>query len=197
MPIIRVRTELSGFGGAPGLMTQYFSPALADINSITSQYAVDRVRDALVAFAGSIPNSMTWRVQGQADVLDEATGQLVASYNVTERNGAGTNTSGYGPLPVGACVTWLTAAFKNGRRVYGRTFLVPLALNQFETNGTLTNACLTNVQAFADSMNNAGTLDMVFVVWSRPNASGTGGSKHGVAGSRTSDKAAVLRSRRQ
>ena len=197
MSIIRVRTELSGFAGAPGLMTQYFSPAVAVPNQAISQLAVDRVRDALTAGAQLFPAALTWRVQGQADVLDEATGQLVDSFNVTERNGtggvAGTN---FGPLPVGACVTWLTASFKAGRRVAGRTFLVPLTNTAFEQNGTLAAAALTNVGLFADSMNNAGATDLVFVVWSRP-VLGAGGSKHGVVGHRTADKAAVLRSRRQ
>lgn len=197
MSIMRVRTELSGFAGAPGLMTQYFSPAVAVPNQAISQLAVDRVRDALLGSAGLFASALTWRVQGQVDVLEESTGQLVDSFNVTERNGAGSVAAGHGPLPSGGCITWLTGEYKAGRRVTGRTFVVPAASNAYESNGTLTAAYLTLLGGFADSMMNAGATDLVFCVWSRPNALGTGGSKHGVVGSRVSDRAAVLRSRRQ
>lgn len=178
-------------------MTQYFSPAVAVPNQSISQLAVDRVRDAMLAGASLFPAGMNWLVQGQVDVLDESTGDLVDSYNVTQRTGAGTSaSSAFGPLPSGLCVTWLTGAFKEGRRVYGRTFLVPVSQNVFDSAGTLSTAALTTAQAFADSMNNAGATDLVFVVWSRPKPD-LAGSKHGVVGSRTADKAAVLRSRRQ
>jgi len=197
MSILRVRTELTGFIGAPGLMTQYFSRAVGVNDSTAAQQAVDRVRDAMLTSPGAFPSALQWRVQGQVDLLEESNGQLVGSFNVTERSGVGTYAGGFGPAPAGACVRWVTDEFKRGRRVIGKTFLVPGPTNAYETNGTLTSAYITLLQSWADAMDNAGAIDLVFVVWSRPRPGMADGSKHSVVGNVVQDKAAVLRSRRQ
>lgn len=197
MSILRVRTELTGFIGSPGLMTQYFSRAVGINDSTAAQQAVDRVRDAMLTSPGAFPSALQWRVQGQVDLLEETTGQLVNSFNVTERSGVGTYAGGFGPGPAGACVRWVTDEFKNGRRVIGKTFIVPGPTNAYETNGTLTSTFIGLMQAWGDAMNNAGAIDLVFVVWSRPTPGAANGTKHGVVGNVVQDKAAVLRSRRQ
>lgn len=196
MSIFRVRATLTGFSGGPGLMTQYFSPAVAGFNAALAQLSVDRVRDALTAGAALWNSSMTWSVDGTVDEIDEATGTMLDSITVTSRSVAGGSVgSNQGPAPAGACVVWKTAEVKNGRRVQGRTFLVPLASGHFEGNGTLAEAALTLCNDFGASMNDAGATDLVHVVWSRP-VLGVGGTKHGITGYNTKDKVAVLRSRR-
>lgn len=187
---------MSGFQGGPGLMTQYFSPAVALPNDALSQLAVDRVRDALTAGNALFPTAMSFAVQGQVDVLDESSGTLVDSFNVTPRTVTGGGVGGFGPAPVGVCVTWLTGEFKAGRRVTGRTFLVPVVATAFDGDGTLGNAGITAPQLFADAMQDAGATDLVLVVWSRPKLGGAAGTKHGVIGERLPDRVAVLRSRR-
>lgn len=187
---------MSGYQGGPGLMTQYFSPAVAGFNEALAQLAVDRVRDALTAGSELWGSPITWSVDGTVDELNEADGQLVDSLTVTPRTVTGTNAqTSIGPAPVGACINWLTAEVKRGKRVRGRTFLVPLYGGAFQTDGTLQTSTLTSVAEFGAAMNDAGATDLVHVVWSRPIA-GTGGTKHGITAHRTADKAAVLRSRR-
>lgn len=196
MSIFRVRAVLSGYQGGPGLMTQYFSPAVAGFNEALAQLSVDRVRDALSAGSELWGNWATWSVDGTVDEINEANGQLVSSLTVLPRTVTGTNPStAIGPAPAGACINWLTAEIKRGKRVRGRTFLVPLYSAAFQNDGTLNTSTLTSVAEFGDAMNDAGATDLVHVVWSRPIA-GTGGTKHGITGHRTADKAAVLRSRR-
>lgn len=196
MSIFRVRTTLSGFTGGPGLMTQYFSTAAAGFNEATAQLAVDRVRDALQAGSGLFSTNQTWSVSGSVDVLDEASGQMTNSIGVTARSGAGTAGGGIGPTPVGVAINWKTSEFKNGRRVQGRTFLVPVSGGSFEGDGTLSATALAEAAEFHAAMRDAGATDLVLVVWSRPNAAGAGGSRHGVTSASVADKAAVLRSRR-
>lgn len=187
---------MTGFTGGPGLMTQYFSPAVAGFNEAIAQLAVDRVRDALLAGAELWPSSFSFQVEGTVDELDEATGQLVDSLTVTSRTVAGTGTgSNMGPAPAGAVVVWKTGEIKAGKRVQGRTFLVPLLSTAYQQDGTLNANILTSAGEFAAAMNDAGATDLVHVVWSRPRP-GLAGSKHGITGYSVADKVAVLRSRR-
>lgn len=196
MSIFRVKAVLTGFSGGPGLMYQYFSPAVAGFNEALAQLAVDRVRDACQTGNLLWPMSLTWSIDGTVDEINEANGDLVDSLTVTARSvGGNVAGSSVGPAPAGAVVNWKTAEIKRGRRVAGRTFLVPLAAGLFEANGTLTAAAIAEAGEFAAAMNDAGATDLVHVVWSRP-VLGVGGTKHGITGYTIPDKVAVLRSRR-
>lgn len=196
MSIFRVRASVTGFTGGPGLMTQYFSPAVAGFNEALAQLSVDRVRDALIAGSNLWGSPITWTIDGTVDELEETTGTLVDSLTVTPRSVSGTSANtGIGPAPAGAVVSWKTADVKAGKRVQGRTFLVPLNDAAFQSDGTLSTATLTEAGEFATAMGDAGATDLVHVVWSRPRP-GVAGSKHGITGYTVPDKAAVLRSRR-
>lgn len=187
---------MSGWTGSPGLMTQYFSPAVAGFNEALAQLAVDRVRDAMQAGASLWPSSFTWSIDGTVDELDEADGQLLDSLTVTPRSGAGSEAGGaWGPTPVGVCVTWKTADVKAGNRVSGRTFLVPICSVNFQADGSPAPEASTKAAAFAAAMNDAGATDLVHVVWARPRT-GVVGTKHGITGYSIRDKYAVLTSRR-
>jgi len=91
-------------------------------------------------------------------------------------------------------VNWRTNDYRFGRRIRGRTFMVPLNSNAYEGDGTLSTAARGDLQTFADTMV-SGTGGAEFGVWSRPR-NGAGGVFATVTSGTVPDMAAVLRSRR-
>jgi len=94
----------------------------------------------------------------------------------------------------GACINWNTPEVRNGRRVRGRSFIVPLASSQYDVDGTLTAGALTGLQTRADTLVGGG-WDLQ--VYKRPTIKGaTDGDSATVTSARIADKTAILRSRR-
>ena len=81
-----------------------------------------------------------------------------------------------------------------GRRIQGRTFLVPLVASAFDSTGTISTAALATLQTAANGLVAYDTIDPV--VWKRPTPF-TVGSFATITEARIPDMAAVLRSRRQ
>jgi hypothetical protein len=106
----------------------------------------------------------------------------------------------------GGVVNWLTGAVVNGRKVRGRTFLVPLMSNGFSNDGTLTSGCVSTLTAAGNAA--LGTTGCNMTVWSKiwdkkptsPPAAvppkQIGGSLARVTSVLVPDRAAQLRSRR-
>lgn len=192
MPIIRVTAEWTNFRGGPGYSNFYFAGA-STVEAIDSYRG--QIDNAFKAIATFLPDGLEIGILREAHLIDELTGELIeyvdgeTGITIT----VGSSTSGYSGAS-GAVVTWNTATVVRGRRVRGRTFLVPLAGNAYEGDGTLTPAALTAVGNFGDlaSQSNAnGEL----IIWARPAAGGSGAIAP-VTAYRVPDLAAVLRSRR-
>lgn len=192
MAISRVSVRWAGFPGAPGYSNFHFqgSGTAADVQAEAD--LVDAFMDAARAL---MPSSVTVEVQSTIEILDDATGELTGYVTLEEpyepRGGAGGSTfSG----PTGAVVNWLTNAVINGRRVRGRTFLVPLGTGAYQADGTLTPAALTTLNSAASILSGAG-FTSGFGILTRPAGGGPIGFSE-VVGHRVPDLAAVLRSRR-
>ena len=127
------------------------------------------------------------------DVIDPTTGELTATW--TEGGGPLTvvgTSAGNAAAGVGCSITWLTAGIVAGKRVRGRTFLVPMYSNLYEADGTLSSGAVTLANDFGAEMVASGMS-----VWHRPTGPGTSdGSEHLVTGYRLRDKVAFLSSRR-
>lgn len=192
MTIYRTTTVWSGFSGAPGYTNFYFQ-GTGDGES------VDAVLTRTHAFWNEIkaylPGPVTLQVSGEVARIDETTGMVEAFLNgMPPASVKGVPTGNYAG-PSGACVTWSTGAVRNGRRVKGRTFIVPLANAAFDSDGTLGVAALGDLNTAATAMRDPASPNLG--VWSRPSARGAAdGIFHFVTGHRITDKAAVLRSRR-
>jgi hypothetical protein len=104
-------------------------------------------------------------------------------------------------------INWKTAGVRAGRRVRGRSFLVPLLSQTFDVNGTATSAALTTVNGAAGPLYAGTEGDIRLGVWARPtaikdvNGNPTGeynedGVWHPATAHSVPDMAAVLRSRR-
>lgn len=133
---------------------------------------------------------------GGAQLVDQGTASTVPPASV----GTGT---GVWSAVTGGWINWITTAFVNGRRVVGRTFLVPLANTPvFQTDGTLNDVFRNAVVANGNSLNNGSPAHVIY--YNRGGASNppkptdkphTFGWQAATACS-VPDKAAVLRSRR-
>lgn len=192
MAIARITAVWSGFTGAPGY-TNFFFDAFGSGDLVDAETA--RVRAFFNALTLNLPADVDINVQGEAAILDEVTGELIGYANATTQPAvvAGVATGGYS-APSGATIGWQTEAVAKGRRLRGRTFIVPLSNGSYEANGTLTPGTIQALNAAANALIGDGSGPQL-VIWSRPVA-GAGGSIGAVTGHRVPDLAAVLRSRR-
>lgn len=192
MAISRVTAIWTGFSGAPGYTSLFFD-AFGAGDEVDLEVA--RVRNAFQALAPQLPTGVTIQVQQEAEILDEASGELLGYGLADEQpNAVNGSASGAYSAPTGAIVTWNTDTVARGRRLRGRTFLVPLSGNSYEGDGTLSASALTALNNFGSRMAGDGDGPQ-HVVWSRPR-NGAGGSIGPVVSHRVPDMAAVLRSRR-
>lgn len=151
---------------------------------------------ALAAFQAAqpiVPGQVTITVPTSGDIFDPSTGTITGYWSAPSDGGTVTgSTTSNVAAGVGACVTWSTSDVKNGRRVKGRTFWVPLPSAYYEQDGTIMATALEELDDFAVALTTSGLQ-----VWSRPSTSGgSDGSAHDVVTYRIRDKVAVLTSRR-
>lgn len=128
------------------------------------------VRTLMQSLAGTLPNDV--QISFDTEVRELANdGTLIDVYPVTPPasvTGAGTTAFANG---TGILVRHSTGVILNGRRILGRTFLVPVTGNSFADNGDVLGATQTTVNnAFATFITNSATAGANFAVWSRANA---------------------------
>lgn len=192
MDMLRVTALWSGFPGAPGYSNFFFAGGGGLISD--AQQVAQRVADAFAAVAPRLPVDVTIQVEQAVEVIDSDTGMTTDFREIsTIPPVVGSGGASYAG-PTGAVVNWRTNDLRNGRRIRGRTFLVPLSTASFATDGTLSEAAREDVQDFAAVLI-GGDLDSELGVWSRP-IGGAGGVFATVVSSTVPDMAAVLRSRR-
>jgi hypothetical protein len=183
--IMRVRSVWSNFPGAPGYTDVY-----------SRNTALPAMTNAVRAFFDAIktllPTGTNVQTLGSCETYDEATGTLTGSTSSTAPAVVTCTGAGSYAGATGAVVTWITSGFVSGRRVRGRTFLVPLA-SAFDANGSLQTTAQSTLQTAASGLITAMSGDLV--VWHRPTQFGAG-SAHPVTSANVPDLAAVLRSRR-
>lgn len=184
MAIERLRVGINGTPGGNGVCTHFATPGAGH------QPDFDAFWTTLAPLLG---NGIQVVVPDNGDTIDEATGALTGAWTGgTPGLHAGTPSATFAG-GVGACITWLTTTIRNGRRIRGRTFVVPLSTNQFDTDGTLQSSALAAINGAAQTLVTATAGDML--VWSRP-VGGTGGVAAPVTGWSVTDQGAFLKSRR-
>lgn len=198
--IVRVKLRWSGFTGGPGYSNFFYRDRSSGEPSTTTATDAATLVDNFGSFLQSrIPIGVNLAVQGDVEVIEETTGQLEDILNITPPAARqGTVASAPYSAASGAVVTWRTAGVRNGRRVRGRTFCVPLANTSYDPDGTLAAAFITAMNtnlAGASFLGN--TNSAILGIWTRPTAPGaTDGAWFQVNGFTVPDKVAVLRSRR-
>ncbi len=203
--LYRIRTLWTGFAGAPGYTNMYFGTT--DPLQAGAQEAGQACATFWNAIKGFMPDDVSLTLDTAVALIEDVTGQQTGELALTglTASNVGTSTGGFFG-PTGACVSWGTGTFLYGRRVKGRTYLVPLAASASNTTGGLDTTARTTIQTAASTLvSGPGQL----VVYTRPREaksaeeSPTGkaitarpGSSSLVTSAVVRDRAAVLRSRR-
>ena len=182
--LYRVRSVWTGFLGGPGVSTMYFVDVATAVNSVDTFWR---------AIADRLPEDVHIQVENAGDVIDDATGDLTDSWSSDATEGIDGTAAGSYSAPAGIVVDWLTATVLDGRRVRGRTFIVPMSAGGYDTNGTPSAAFITDIQNAADELVLAQSSS--FYIWHRPGGGHPGGSAQ-VTSAHVPDFTAVLRSRR-
>lgn len=197
MPMYRATHTWAGFSGAPGYTTLYFLDPDPISESGINQTAL-RVHNFWAAIGPYLPIGVSISMPTVLEEVTSDDGELVAEHTWpggTTVNGAAGNTYS---SAVGACITWNSIGIVNGRRLRGRTFLVPLGSQVFAADGTLSDSIRGSIQTAGNTLANADALagGIDLAVWHRPTAGLSDGSAAGVVNCTVRDKTAVLRSRR-
>jgi hypothetical protein len=159
---------------------------------------VDRVYNFFNTIKGKFPNIVQFQVQPDVELISPSNGEL----NNVHSGGAKTTITGAAASgnfsgTTGAVITWRTGGVRNGRRVRGRTFLVPTSSILYDVDGTLNATSITDLQTAANALLATPTGGLQMGVWSRPSGIGaTDGGFHPILSASVPDMAAVLRSRR-
>jgi hypothetical protein len=151
----------------------------------------NRARTFFDAIKALVPTGLLFDFPAEVTDLNTTTGDLEAVHVVTKpADVASTAAAGTFSKPSGARIDWATPAIVAGRRLRGRTFLVPLVGTAYDSIGTLAAAAVTTITTAANVFITGGG-NVHPSVWSRI---------HGIQADITSvnvpDEAAVLRSRR-
>lgn len=200
--VLRVTAEWTGFSGAPGFTNLHFrdfgtgeGPG-TDGDATQAQAAVTGVRNYFDAIKGLLPTQVKVQVRGVVDSLNVENGVLEDSFTVPNPLVITGTGNALWAGPVGAVTNLRTNGIRNGRRVRGRIFLVPLSGLAFDsTTGRLLPTAVTTLTTAAETLRTLGTPDLG--VWARPTAPGAADGQWFIA--RTVGVptiAAVLRSRR-
>ena len=193
--LLRVRAVGQGWSGGPGLMTFYFSGSTSPTGSEAVEAAA-RVRACLNGAAAVIPIGVTWQVSGSCDVIDDATGNLVANQSNTDPAVVtGTGSGGQAPPAVAALVRFTTGGVINGRRLAGRRYHSPLPFNALATTGVLSATAQSTLVSAYGLLVVQITTPITHRVWHRPGPLGPGSSSASTSNS-TPAKLAQLKSRR-
>lgn len=193
MAVLRVAVRWVGFPGSPGFSNFHFAydnEALTEIDA-----SISKLRTMLGSIAAYIPTGVNLVYPTAVDVFNTGTGVLEESIPVTAvANTTGQAASTYAG-PSGGVISWTTGVVNNGRRVRGRTFLVPLSTAYYSADGTPSDTPRAAVNTAATTfLGNASGL--TFGIWSRPVAGVVTGILAPATSANVPETVAVLRSRR-
>lgn len=186
MAFTRITALWSGWPGAPGYSHFMF---LGGDNAPTADSDASAVRALFAGITEYLPDSITIQVQSQAESYDDDM-TLIGYINLDpvppSVNGIASGAYSGGS---GAVVNWGTAGVVGGRRIRGRTFLVPLAGAAYDADGSLSSVAISAIVDSAGALLSNGAF---VIVGSHPGVV----EYSTVETANVPDLAAVLRSRR-
>jgi hypothetical protein len=196
--IIRLKMNWTGFVGGPGYTNMHFEPvAGGDISQAIVNDARDILQTWITSWRPNLPTPVSVGIDPNVQEIDENHGNIEAFWTTTVAAPTAGTTSGSYAGGAGACVNWYTDGVWNGRRVRGRTFLVPMGNSTYDSDGTLTAGALGAWRAATATFIAASNLARL-VVWRRPSDQPLliNGGAYDVNSYSINDKVAILRSRR-
>lgn len=184
--LARVRTSWIGSPVVgPGVSTFYFAEASSGFVAAVSAF--------FVSIAARVPSGVMFTTLNTGDLVDINTGALTGTWTDGTTGTAATSGSGTYAAGVGARGRWATNGVRNGRRVRGSTFIVPLTSACYQSDGSIDGTVWTSLSSSFGTLYTATAPNMR--IWSRPVA-GAGGQAHTVIGPDLPDRVSWLRSRR-
>lgn len=198
--LLRGKVNWTGFPGSPGYTVFHANPFQVEWTDGATALR-NAMNNFMVAISNNLPNNVTVTPDPEVELIESTTGELINTFTTATLAGTtGTGGVAYSG-PTGAVVNWRTATIRRGRRMRGRTFLVPLANACYENDGSLTAIARDDIAAAAATF--IADVNTELVVYGRPTpatAANPNPAPDGVVGVVTSssvpDMAAVLRSRR-
>lgn len=159
------------------------------------QATVDAIRQFFDDIKALLPNDVTIGGSATFSILDTASGQLVGTGSVTQP-GPVTGTAAQGwAAGAGGRILWPTDTVRNGRKIVGSTFLVPLASIAYDNNGFLQGTTRTTLGNAAATLLATAGIHAGLLVYSRP-APGKPGVMTAPARSTVPAQTATLRKRK-
>jgi hypothetical protein len=198
-----------GFTGAPGYSKFRFDELSSGAMLNAAGAAVRAFMNAVAAFWPSGANIITAQispiVQHNEIGTGDLTGESTMSTPPTQVNGLGASGGAYAG-GTGAVIHWTTGAVSAGRKVRGRTFLVPLLTSVYSSDGTIISSLQTSVTAAGNALiaDTSTTFGIYSRFWDKkPGTPPLDVPPHQVGGAFTSangcvvpDRSAQLRTRR-
>jgi hypothetical protein len=196
--MFKLKVKWTGFSGAPGWSNFYFNTTdgtFADDTQATA--AADKVSTFLNAIKVYLPPTVNLQLQSDSEFINEGTGEMLRIGNVGARAAVvgGAVSQPYSSA-TGMVINWRTAGVRNGRRVRGRTFLVPTVAGAFQNDGTIDPGNVTSLTTSANALISVSPT-LKLGVWTRPSTKGgSDGKWFETTVATIPDMTAVLRSRR-
>lgn len=190
MTSLMVQTAVwTGFAGAPGYST--FRHRITGTEANAAQAGHDDVWNFFTALNTLLPSDVDVTVDPVVTIHDSDTGENTGEVVVGTPTGVVSgNNLGNWSGQVGAAIEWETGTYINGRRLRGRTYLVPLG-GFSDDDGTVSGGAVTTIMTAAANIVNS---PQDFIVWHRP-VGGLGGQSWTIASALVRDHAYILRSR--
>lgn len=174
-------------GGGTGYTVLHFQDVA---NNTDAQDLANMVRVFFDSIKGVLPDDVTVTFDSEVLVLDLA-GTLQTVWAVTPpASVSGINASTYNRA-AGIRIDWSTGHIVAGRRLTGRTYLVPTGSSVFDAVGLVTSGNVTAVQTAAAALISSSSSNAPLVVWSRTHAVAWAADTASVP-----TKGAILRGRR-
>jgi hypothetical protein len=197
--IVRATVKWTGFVGSPGFTNLFFEPVVEGdpITQAIVDDAASKVSTWMGAIRAYLPTSVTLTLDPQVAEIDEQNGDIQAFWSLgASAPVTGTQAFSYSAAS-GYCISWSTGGVRNGRRVRGRTFVVPVSSSALAPDGSLDNTALGVFRSSATALANDGGGSRL-VVWSRPTPGALipDGGAYDITNVTVNDKVAILRSRR-
>lgn len=203
--LYRVRTTWSYTPGGPGYSNLYFGTT--DPLAAGAQTAVNDMQAFWNAIKTLIPSVVTLQVDPSVIMVEDVTGEQVGDISVGSPPASILGTGGGAwAAPAGATAQWSTASYLFGRRVKGRTYLVPLTGSAFQSDGTLLGTAQTTLAGAAAALVAGGSNLVVYTrprkaapanpVTGKPAVTARAGASSLVVSGTVRDIVAVLKSRR-
>lgn len=156
----RVRVNWNGFPGAPGINTFYFADPAIALPPLHALYT---------SLAPRVPMDVALTIDSSGDTIDSLTGKVNGQWAAAAQPGIQGSSNMLYASPAGVLLKWGTSAITDGRRIRGKTFLVPMAPSNFDAGGNTSFDTQTVLTGYLGTF--IGAMPANMLIWQRPRLS--------------------------